>query len=189
MDEICRLYQESLGDPAPPETLRNHAAGCPDCREFARRQRALEAKLPAWTLPEFSPDFTLAVMSRLAEENQNPEGFGAKVRRWFQIRLAVPLPIGALASLLLLTSLGLNLFFWNREAAGPSLQSPVVAVPENVPTPAVFQAGRPAILPRQDFYSTGAFLLIPLGNVHFPGDAGEMLSSPSEGEAQVSPAY
>lgn len=189
MNEICRQYQESYGDPLLPESTREHASVCPACQEFTRRQQALEAKLPAWTPPDFSPDFTLAVMSRLAEEKQCPEGLGARLRHWFHFRLSVPLPAGALASLLLLISLGLNFFLWNREVTHPSIPPALTAAPEAAPTPAVIQAGLPVSQPRRDFYSTGAFLLIPLGNVNFPLDSTSALSLPGQGNAQSSPAY
>ncbi|MFB3787766.1 MAG: hypothetical protein ACE15F_15510 [bacterium] len=189
MNKICRQYQESYGEPLLPESTREHASVCPACQEFTRRQQALEAKLPAWTPPDFSPDFTLAVMSRLAEEKQHPEGLGARLRHWIHIRIPVPLPAGALASLVLLISLGLNMFFWSREQAGPRDTPAVAQIPEAFPTPVVMQTSFPASWPRRDFFSTGAFLLIPLGDVHFPMDSGEALSIPGNGNARPSQAY
>ncbi|HOJ62489.1 MAG TPA: hypothetical protein PK878_19595 [bacterium] len=189
MKTLCRQFQESYGEPTLPETLRIHGESCPACQEFARRQQALETMLPVWSAPDFSPDFTLAVISRLAEEKQCPEGLGARFRRWWQTRLSVPLPVGVLATLLLLFSLGLNLVFWNREPPAFPDTPAVAQIPERPPTPGIMSAYGSGSLPQRVFFSTGAFLLIPLGNTYFPMDSGEALSIPNNGNGYANQAY
>ncbi|MBN2327244.1 MAG: hypothetical protein JXR73_08815 [Candidatus Omnitrophica bacterium] len=190
MNELCRRYQESYGGPEMPEELIRHGEECEACREFAQCQQALRQVMPRWKTPPFSADFALSVMSRLAEEDAKPRTFMDLLRELLHVRLTIPAPVGALASMLLMFSVALNFAFWlaGQNLAGQNLgQNADVHVAENYgadsflnhpasSTPAAVTAahGNSAqmidgslIIPRE-YLGAGAFLLVPIFEPSLP---------------------
>ncbi len=186
MNELCRRYQESYGESTLPEELIRHGESCEECREFANRQQMLQQAMPAWRTPEFSSDFTLSVMSKLVENESRRRTFGDLLRELMQIRVTVPLPVGALAGILLLVSLWLNFAFWPQSQSELLNRSTSVAEgnnqqhfamnPSGSGTPAAipFSNGTvtggwngPLIVPRE-YLGAGAFLLVPILDPNLP---------------------
>lgn len=186
MNEQCRRYQESLGEPALPEEFVRHGETCKSCRGFAQAQQALQRALPSWREPEFSADFALSVMSQLAEEGAKRRAFGDLLHELLHFRLSIPLPIGAMASLLLIISLSLNFAFWPQSlpeiqkapfqiaanAGGKSLTSDSAAVFTPKAIPAANEKNSENensawIIPRE-FLGAGAFLLVPIIDGNHP---------------------
>lgn len=178
MNQICRQYQESLGESTLSDELLRHIETCEQCQEFVRRQEAIHRILPAWKTPDFSPDFTLEVMSRIAEENKKGKTLIATLSDLFHARLSIPLPVGALASFVLFLSISLNFALWSNQpdtvlysgqtrTGNQNLTSvsPTTSPPSEViqvdgdGTSQMFQ-GRFYV--PQNLYGTGAFLLVPI---------------------------
>lgn len=189
MDELCRRYQESIGDSALPEELIRHGESCEACREFTRAQQTLQRSLPSWATPDFSPNFALSVMAQIAEERARRRTFSDLLHEMMQFRLSVPLPVGALASVLFIISLLLNYAFWPLNQDGISNRSQdlanymgaksLTANPAAVSTPVAMavlnenasgkgRAIESFIVPRE-FLGAGAFLLVPIFDPNFPG--------------------
>ena len=179
MDEYCRHYRESYGGADLPPELAAHAEECADCREFARKQEALCEMLPVWQAPEASPDFALNVMARIAENQKGPQTLNQWFRHFFAMNLTIPLPAAALASLLLVVSLPMNVFFLSNQpnvgftgqqiANAPNEQSSNVSteIQPTVPAGQVIHvnqqaSGVPGLSLPPNLYGAGAFLLIPI---------------------------
>lgn len=160
MSELCRRFQESWDDTERPKEMVEHLNHCEFCRSFARNQAQLRQALSAWTVPEFSPDFDLTVMSRLTEEVAKQPRHAINLRELFTIQLPVPLPIGAMAVLALVVSLILNVYLWNTQSGNSNSdtnQIPVIQIdttPNNVPKRA---PGVPI-----EWLGSGSFLVIPI---------------------------
>ncbi len=168
MNELCRRFQESYGEIDCSEELANHGSTCESCQEFTKRQEQLRNILPAWKAPKPSSQFALNVISRVAESHTRKRSVRELLGELFHLRITVPLPIGALASVLFLASIFMNLFFWTEHQTGemiPNSNGQVVVSPD-VPTPSTFHAANQSnYLPRV-WNGAGAFLLIPM--VDFP---------------------
>ncbi|MEW6238608.1 MAG: hypothetical protein AB1656_24755 [Candidatus Omnitrophota bacterium] len=176
MDELCRRYQENCGDADMPEELANHGASCEKCLAFCQRQEALAKVLPSWKTPAFSEDFTLGVMSRLAEERA-PRRVRDWLRGLFSARLTAPVPAVALASLLLVASLGLNLFFWTNSGTD---KTNILIAPGGVSTiPNAIPASGPYSLFPREWNAAGAFLLIPMVDIDLLNSEKEWLVHPT----------
>ncbi len=175
MDDLCRRYQESYGDPHMPEELIQHGKSCESCQEFQRKQESLEQALDEWKAPEFSEDFTLTVMARIAEAPERKRSLKEIFFELIQMRFSIPLPVGALASILFIASLLLNLFLWGKPTpvtvppshmniASNGMEAAIVPQPNSIPT----SYGN-VILPRE-WLGSGAFLLVPIVDPHLPSN-------------------
>ncbi|MBZ0257349.1 hypothetical protein K8I31_14870 [bacterium] len=179
MNDLCRQYRECYGETHVPPELAAHAEQCADCREFARKQEALSEMLPAWQSPEAAPDFALNVMARIAESQKGPQTLSQWFKHFFTMQLTVPLPAAAMASLLLVISLPMNVFFLSSQpetgltgrqiAKAPIEQSANVSNPSHPTIPAgqVIQVNQtssnvPGLSLPPNLYGAGAFLLIPI---------------------------
>ena len=170
--------------------LANHGASCKVCLEFARRQDELSQLAQSWKSPEFSPDFTLGVMAQLAEESSQKRGLGELLGELLHTRLAVPLPVGALAGFLFVVSLLMNLFLWNQEQPavyGPANQGYAmnpIGVPTTTPSTVTVSnpsSNRPYSIPREWLGAgAGAFLLIPMVDLNIPLDSQDRQEVPDK---------
>ncbi|RJP26586.1 MAG: hypothetical protein C4527_14690 [Candidatus Omnitrophota bacterium] len=170
MNELCQRYQESFGDQEMPQELALHASTCESCKEFAYRQEIMQQALPSWKSATPSPDFALSVMARLAENQHRRKSLRDLLAELFSFRVAIPLPVGALACILFIISLLVNLFFWTDNPPGGmnTNQAGHVAVSPDMPTPPTLQAvNQNTYLPRI-WNGAGAFLLIPMTDLHIP---------------------
>jgi len=164
MEELCKRYQETLGESDVPPELAEHAARCAVCREFRQKHEALLSALPAWETPGFSADFTLTVMSRIAEETARRHIFRDLLRSLFSLRLPVPLPVGAAAVLLLIGSTLLNVFLWNRGNDTQEKTIPGYHITRSTESsPAVKNASHDRLTVPREWLGSGGFLVIPLG--------------------------
>jgi hypothetical protein len=180
VNEQCRCYQKSLGDPALTEDLIRHGETCEICRDFTQAQQALQRVLPFWREPEYSADFALSVMSQLAEEGSKRRTAGDLLSELFRFRLSIPLPVGVLAGFLLVISLSLNFAFWPQSQPGiHNLPFQVADIANgNSPMGNSAAAYTPAVIPvaeekttefangawivPREFLGAGAFLLVPI---------------------------
>ena len=169
MDDLCRRFQESWGEPDMPEDLAHHGESCKPCLEFVRCQVALQETLPAWQTPEFSADFELTVMSRIAEEGTKPPTVWDWIREAFQVRLSIPIPVGAVAGVVLIASLLLNAYLWQDKGQENTLANiPKVAIGATptagtgMPTPQVVSLDNQAMTIPREWLGAGMFLLVPV---------------------------
>ena len=109
MEEQCRLVQENYGDESLSEEQQIHAHSCP-VSSFILRQHLMQNRLSPED-PQFSPDFSLNVMSLIVEE-QSRKPVTGWLRKSFQHRMSVPMPLGVSVTSLLLASLMLNVLLW-----------------------------------------------------------------------------
>ncbi len=185
MNTDCRCFQESYGDPDMPDELKRHVESCASCQEFVQRQNALQHVLPAWTTPGISPDFALDVMSRIAEDGDRKRSPLELLKEMINLRFSIPLPIGALASILFLVSVLMNVFFWaNNESTGSFDQSRLTLNPNAPATdiiPTVVPGGKVMhtsnyksgsfkgfMSVTQDMPGAGLFLLVPIVEPNLP---------------------
>src|SRR5690606_27610435 len=112
MEEQCRLVQENYGDESLSEEQQIHAHSCPVCQSFILRQHLMQNRLSSWKTPQFSPDFSLNVMSLIVEEQSRKPGFTGWLRKSFQHPMPVPMPLGVSVTSLLLASLMRNVLLW-----------------------------------------------------------------------------
>ena len=164
MEDLCRRYRETLGEVEIPRELVEHGRSCEACGDFRRKHDALLTALPAWKNPEFTDDFTLSVMSRIAENPSKKRRFWRLMRDLLSFRLPVPLPIGAAAVALLICSTSLNVLLWNRDQTKEQergLQHRVTQLGSHAP--AVVNTSQTDLGVPPEWLGSGAFLVIPLG--------------------------
>jgi len=194
MNTDCRRFQESYGDPDMPDELQRHVELCESCQEFVQRQNALQQVLPGWKAPEISPDFALDVMSRIAEDGERKRSPLELLKEMFSVRFSIPLPIGALASMLFLVSILMNVFFWANNEKTDSFDSSRIASNPNAPAIDI----NPTIVPdakvmhtsnyksesvkgfmsvTQNMPGAGLFLLVPIVEPNLPMNSIENTSN------------
>jgi len=159
MDLLCRQYQETWGDPSVPDEIVRHGAACPACREFRERQEAMRGVLSRWPTPEFSADFTLRVMSGIAEESGKRPSALALLADLFRTRLSIPLPVGAMAALLLIVSVFFNWWFWHEERT-QGLNIPIIVQQPAANGSPLAPTYRNIAIPRE-WLGSGIFLVVP----------------------------
>ena len=105
----CEEYAESLVaysagklDRAGRAAFDEHLAGCPECREAARGQRAVWEALDGWEAPPVSLEFDRRLWKRIENEASWLERFLRPFDREFVRR---GLPIAAVASLALVAAI------------------------------------------------------------------------------------
>ena len=164
VNESCQRYQESYGESSMPPDLARHGESCPECRAFVQRQQSLRRALSSWSAPDISPDFTLGVMARLAEKPEEKREFRELLADLARFRFSVPLPVGALAMLLLLLSIGTNVMHWFEAGQTNAYTPPIMVIAPNAktPTPEFYQTSQREFFESHEWTGTGAFLLIPM---------------------------
>ncbi len=185
MNTDCRRFQESYSDADMSDELKRHGESCESCQEFVLRQNALQQILPGWKTPEISSDFALDVMSRIAEDGERRRSPLELLKEMFNLRFSIPLPIGALAGILFLVSVLMNVFFWASNDSTSNFDPSRLASNPNAPAvdiiPTIIQGAN--VMHTSDFNSesvkgfmsatqgmpgAGLFLLVPIVEPNLP---------------------
>jgi anti-sigma factor RsiW len=96
--ETLFLFVHQMLDPHEAEGMRQHVAGCAECRRAAEKYGRLDAALDDWSGAEPSPWFDAKVRERVARSaHEDPEFFGfGRVRALMAGMAAIVLIVGAL---------------------------------------------------------------------------------------------
>lgn len=162
MNELCRQTQESFGEPVLPVELARHLSSCEACQTFWRNEETLDTVLTEWRTPDFSRDFELAVMSRIAEETSRKTTLLEWLWESVRVRVSIPLPVGAMAAAVLVLSLALNLFFWSQTPGQTDLGGRYGITGTIRPVADGYPAtGNGSVTIPREWLEAGAFLVIP----------------------------
>jgi anti-sigma factor RsiW len=122
---ILLAYISDKLDEARAAEVAAHAEGCPACREFTARQRAVWQAMDAWVAPPVSADFDRRLYRRVESEIS---WWQAVVRPFRPVVGSRALPVAAAAGLLIAVGMWMV-----RPEIAPRIAAPASAQMEALP--------------------------------------------------------